>query len=89
MTRDPLTTWTEAYRRANVPTFCASRHHGWRDWRSATCWLVAPDGKPNPGGTFCADHGREAIRGLRLYGERWRRVTIARGYAMLAVMERA
>lgn len=47
--------------------------------RHADVVLVAPDGKPNPGGWYCRPHGEAIVdEYLRVLGEVWTLVPIVR-----------
>jgi hypothetical protein len=62
-----------------LPQCCVFR---WRTrcQEKGTVWLIAPDGKKNPGGYMCKAHGEGIVSEYReKLGEEWRLVPILEG----------
>lgn len=63
-----------------IPIPCSTYTGRTRCGANATHWLVAPDGKLNPGGYVCWEHSRGVVEEFReKVGEEWGLVEISWG----------
>ena len=74
--------WLESYRRAGVTFHCSAEACR----NQAAWWLYAPDGKPNPGGSICTEHGRQLIREMWKVEEEWNMVPMEHHLASAAAL---